>query len=241
MDKYVSELELNQKAVAPRVTEEALLANIVDERYFSAHEGVVGERFVHGAGESDAGEGAIPEALKLTTYCVLTLKNGFTVTGMSACASPENYDPSIGQRVARGDAIRQVWPLMGYELRSQLAGFTNCVVPDEQIARLVHEANRVFCEYLGDTSQPIWDEAPDWQKASAIDGVRFHRNHPDADDSASHENWMKAKLADGWQYGPTKLPDQKQHPCMVPFNELPADQQFKDRLFRTLVHAALRG
>ena len=61
------------------------------------------------------------EALKLLTFCVLVLRNGFTVTGQSACASPENFNAEIGRRIAREDAVRQVWPLMGYELRSSLA------------------------------------------------------------------------------------------------------------------------
>jgi len=59
--------------------------------------------------------------LHLLTFCVLVLKNGFTVTGESACASPENFDAEIGQRIARENAVQKIWPLMGYELRSKLA------------------------------------------------------------------------------------------------------------------------
>lgn len=105
------------------------------------------------------------------------------------------------------------------------------------VARICHEVNRIWCEFNGDTSQPVWDDAPDWQKTSAILGVGFHIANPDAGDSASHDSWMAQKAADGWKYGPVKNPDIKEHPCMVPFEELPADQQFKDRLFRTIVHA----
>jgi hypothetical protein len=107
------------------------------------------------------------------------------------------------------------------------------------IARIAHEVNRAWCEYTGDTSQPKWDEAPAWQAESAVAGVMFHVANPDAGDDASHESWRQQKAADGWVYGPVKDPDNKTHPCMVPFSELPADQQFKDRLFRTVVHAAL--
>lgn len=66
------------------------------------------------------GAPVMPE-LKLLTFCVLVLKNGFTVTGESACASPENFDAEIGRKIARQNAVQKVWPLMGYELRSKLA------------------------------------------------------------------------------------------------------------------------
>ncbi len=59
--------------------------------------------------------------LGLLTFCVLVLRNGFTVTGESACASPENFDAEIGRRIARENAVQKIWPLMGYELRSKLA------------------------------------------------------------------------------------------------------------------------
>jgi hypothetical protein len=60
-------------------------------------------------------------ALGLLTFCVLILRNGFTVTGESACASPENFDAELGRKIARQNAVAKVWPLMGYELRSKLA------------------------------------------------------------------------------------------------------------------------
>ena len=62
------------------------------------------------------------QALSLLTICVLVLKNGFTVTGESACASPENFNADIGARLAREDAIKKVWALEGYVLRNKLAG-----------------------------------------------------------------------------------------------------------------------
>lgn len=112
-----------------------------------------------------------------------------------------------------------------------------------RIAMIAHEANRAFCQFIGDDSQPTWAEAPDWQKKSAIDGVRFHNSNPDAGDSASHDAWSQHKLAEGWVYGPIKDPEASPptHPCLVTFEELPPEQQFKDRLFRTIVHAALEG
>lgn len=60
-------------------------------------------------------------ALRLLTFCVLVLRNGFTVTGESACASPENFNADIGRRIARENAINKIWPLMGYALKERLA------------------------------------------------------------------------------------------------------------------------
>lgn len=107
----------------------------------------------------------------------------------------------------------------------------------EATARVAHEANRAWCVANGDMSQPVWDDAPDWQRESAINGVQFHLNNPDAGNSASHDNWMAEKEADGWIYGPIKDPEAKLHPCMVPFEQLPPEQQIKDALFRAIVRA----
>lgn len=106
------------------------------------------------------------------------------------------------------------------------------------IARVTHELNRAFCRALGDLSQPVWEEAPEWQRSSAIAGVFFHIENPDAGDDASHNSWMEQKRADGWIYGKVKDPEASPptHPCMVAFEELPPEQQLKDKLFRTTVH-----
>ncbi len=107
------------------------------------------------------------------------------------------------------------------------------------IAKVAHEVNRAWCEFTGDTSQPAWDAAPEWQRESAIAGVKFHLANPEAGDAASHDAWMADKVAAGWVYGPYKRPDADPptHPCIVPFEHLPREQQFKDRLFRTIVHS----
>lgn len=101
---------------APRVTPTDVEANIASEHYFTAAEGVYGAELCQGKQPS---MGKRP--LMLLTFCVLVLRNGFTVTGESACASPENFDAEIGRRVARENAVQKIWPLMGYELRSRLA------------------------------------------------------------------------------------------------------------------------
>lgn len=66
----------------------------------------------------------VPDAaqpLGLLTFCVLVLRNGYTVTGESACASPDNFDAELGRNIARANAVQKLWPLMGYELRTKLA------------------------------------------------------------------------------------------------------------------------
>jgi RyR domain len=111
---------------------------------------------------------------------------------------------------------------------------------DLSIARIAHEANRAWCAFNGDTSQRSWDDAPDWQRSSAINGVAFHRANPDAGASASHDSWMAEKVSTGWVYGEVKNPAAvpPTHPCLVAFEALPREQQFKDALFRTICHAA---
>ena len=117
----VTEEELASAAIAPRVTAKAVEEAIAFEHYFTAYEGVLGERFVRGAGESDKGEGKIPKTLQLMTFCVLTLQNGYTVVGQSACAAMENFNADLRKRLAREHAMNQIWPLLGFNLRTRLA------------------------------------------------------------------------------------------------------------------------
>ena len=103
------------------------------------------------------------------------------------------------------------------------------------IAMLCHEVNRAYCAAMGDNSRLPWDEAPQWQRDSAMLGVKLHTEHPDAGPQASHESWMAQKLAGGWKYGPVKDPAKKEHPCLVPFDQLPREQQAKDFIFCAIV------
>ncbi|QEL64777.1 hypothetical protein OTERR_13010 [Oryzomicrobium terrae] len=105
------------------------------------------------------------------------------------------------------------------------------------IAAIAHTINAAYCASLGDASQPTWDDAPEWQKNSALAGVDMHIANPDATPEQSHESWLAQKLADGWQYGPEKDPEKKLHPCCVPYADLPVEQKTKDYLFRATVHA----
>jgi hypothetical protein len=107
----------------------------------------------------------------------------------------------------------------------------------EDIAKIVHAANRAVCEIGRDFSQKSWDEAEDWQRQAAIDGVNFHLDNPSLPDSASHEAWCKQKYADGWTYGKVKDPNCKKHPDLVPFNQLSELSKAKDAVFAGIVNA----
>jgi hypothetical protein len=118
------EQEIQAKGLtAPRVTPADIEANIVSEHYFTAYDG----RYGAISNGSYVGR-EVPEAndddlvsLELLTFCVLVLRNGFTVTGESACASPENFDAEVGRKIARTNAVNKIWPLMGYALKEKLA------------------------------------------------------------------------------------------------------------------------
>lgn len=107
------------------------------------------------------------------------------------------------------------------------------------IAKVCHAANRAYCESIGDFSQVSWDVAPDWQRESAVQGVKLHMDNPDAGPEASHISWMEQKKKDGWKYGEVKDADKKEHPCMKSWKALPPSQQRKDVLFMNIVHALL--
>ena len=113
----------------------------------------------------------------------------------------------------------------------------NKIMLIEKIAQVAHEVNKAYCEAIGDKSQTSWEDAPAWQKESAVLGVMFHVEHPDAGPEASHNSWMKQKLENGWRLGHVKDENEKTHPCILPFEDLPKEQQAKDHLFRQVVHS----
>jgi hypothetical protein len=99
----------------------------------------------------------------------------------------------------------------------------------EACARAAHEVNRAYCAATGDTTQPSWEDAPEWQKSSARNGVKgaLAGNTPEQ----SHEAWLEEKKAAGWQFGLTKDPAKREHPCFIPYADLPKEQRAKDILF----------
>jgi len=99
----------------------------------------------------------------------------------------------------------------------------------EAAARAAHEVNRAYCIALGDMSHLDWDNAPEWQKTSARNGVEgvLRGNDPER----SHASWFREKILTGWKYGPVKDPEKKEHPCMVLYQELPDAQKKKDSIY----------
>ena len=106
-------------------------------------------------------------------------------------------------------------------------------------ARAAHEANRAYCLAIYDDSQPAWDDAPEWQKSSARNGVMGALRG--ATPEQSHESWLREKYETGWKYGPVKDPEKREHPCFVPYDELPPAQRATDAIFTTVVCAVGRA
>jgi hypothetical protein len=118
MDDQTIEQEIQAKGLtAPRITPADIESTIDSEHYFTALDGVDG--YYRSGPDAQTVKNAA--ALGLLTICVLVLRSGFTVTGESACASPENFDAEIGRKIARQNAVQKIWPLEGYRLRCQLA------------------------------------------------------------------------------------------------------------------------
>ena len=116
-DDDAIEQEIKSKGLtAPRVTPNDIETNIASEHFFTAANGNEHE-LAHSIGNESGGS---YECLRLLTFCVLDHKKGFTVTGESACASPENFDADLGRKIARENAKQKLWPLMGYALKQQL-------------------------------------------------------------------------------------------------------------------------
>lgn len=110
---------------------------------------------------------------------------------------------------------------------------------DQQIARVCHEANRALQYINGDLEiSPSWNDAPRWMQESAMHGVANARMGCTPEES--HENWMAERLAAGWTYGPVKDTQRMEHPCLVPYDELPPGERVKDSLFTSIVHALVR-
>ena len=102
-------------------------------------------------------------------------------------------------------------------------------------AAAAHDANRHYCNTLGDTSIDHWESAPEWQRESALKGVEgaLRGNTPEQ----SHESWLEEKRRTGWKYGPVKDPEKKEHPCFRPYSELPEEQKRKDAIYLNVVRA----
>jgi hypothetical protein len=197
-------------------------------------------------------------------FCGIKMDNGFVAVGKPAtCIAPANWREEIGHQVSYDNSFEELWKLEAYRLMSEslmVPGYATELTDDDllkmiksqdaqpiiipksrrsrpaDIARIAHEVNRAYCLATGDNSQSAWEDAPDWQRDSAINGVNFHLTG-DHNPAASHESWMAQKIAEGWTYGPVKDADKKEHPCMMPYDQLPTEQRVKDYLFLAVVHA----
>ena len=123
-DREIEKEIQNKGLIAPRITPADIDENIISEFYFTGADGVAGHFSLRNTKDAsvalEVAANNVPSTLHLLTFCVLVLKNGFTVTGESACASPENFNADIGRKIARENAVNKIWPLMGYELKSKL-------------------------------------------------------------------------------------------------------------------------
>lgn len=105
----------------------------------------------------------------------------------------------------------------------------------KHLAKIYHENIRMLQEINSEKVSPPWEDTPDWMIEGTFDSINFHLANPAASASASHENWMGEKIRTGWRFGPVKDPDKKTHPLLIPFSELPAEQQMKDILGKALI------
>lgn len=107
----------------------------------------------------------------------------------------------------------------------------------EDIARVCHAANLEYCRAIDDQPQKAWEETSEHVRHSAVDGIRFVLENPGIGIGDLHANWLSFKYSDGWTYGPVRDAKAKTHPCVLPFAELPREQQAKDHLFLAIVRA----
>lgn len=169
MNDQTIENEIRAKGkTAPRITPADIEANIACEHYFTASQAI------------SLTAGITPPApLDLLTFCVLVLRNGFTVTGESACASPENFDAEIGRKVARANAVQKIWPLLGYQLRSMLARKEEATAVRSQYSGLAPHQQRVVDEKAElDAKRDrlrVFIAAPDFEAVPADERSRLVR------------------------------------------------------------------
>ena len=109
----------------------------------------------------------------------------------------------------------------------------------EQVAEVCHEVNRAYCGSMGDGSQVAWGDSPEWQRESAVNGVKAHISGGGLTPQQSHESWLAEKVENGWVYGPKKDATAKTHPCCVAYEYLPREQRAKDYIFGAIVAALL--
>jgi hypothetical protein len=118
MSLQQTEAECAANAVAPRVSLKDIEAAIATRYDTTGDALAIGARNISGHIGTE-----FSRQLQILSVCLLVMRNGFTIIGKSAPASPENFNSELGRKLAYEDAIRQLWPLMGFALRNKLAGF----------------------------------------------------------------------------------------------------------------------
>lgn len=187
-DSAIEQEILHKGLTAPRITPADIEGNIASEWFFTAAEAVrVG--------------GTQPHPLELLTFCVLVLHNGFTVTGESACASPENFDAEIGRKIARANAVQKVWPLMGYALRTDLwiaAGLAASLPPAPEGMQAYSGTKQLFAKPMtrGEyNAYRRWASPPD--EAQSVDGYLVEYvdgGKPNDERHAGYISWSPADV-----------------------------------------------
>ena len=114
------------------------------------------------------------------------------------------------------------------------------MITAEQTAQLCHEANAAYCRARGDYSHADWADTPQNIQESAIKSVLFHWYNPDKTPRESHEEWMRHKREEGWQYGQQKDTGQRKHPCFMPYDNLPVEEKAKDHIFKAISNTAAK-
>ncbi len=109
----------------------------------------------------------------------------------------------------------------------------------DDIAKICHETNRAYREVIGETTQPHWENAPDWLREATIEGVIFLLENPGASAERTHENWLRRKEKEGWKYGIVSNAEKKEHPSILPYSMLTESERRKDALFVAVVHACV--
>lgn len=191
-----------------------------------------------------AGEAADPETGYSHLWhaaCCITFLLSFEMRG-----SGTDDRPSAPQKIEqKADIIGSrvdVVILDELNVQTEEPDFVDPAIYIDEIAKIAHETNRAYCGTIEDGDrQPMWEDAPDWQKESAHIGVWNVLQNPTMTPEQSHEGWLKVKKGEGWKYGKVKDPEKKTHPCMMPYEYLPEEQKIKDVLFTSTVRGQLEA
>lgn len=219
---------------APRVTKSDIEAQIAKIQYINA-----------GAASRAAGSPDSKE-LNVLTICFLTTQSGFTVSGESACVSPENFDEELGKKYAYEAAFNKLWQLFGFNLKQKI--YEEGRKPGEDMtetfievaARTAHAVNNEIRRFKDPNEVVVpWDAASDAQRESTKAGITALMRNPHLTAEQQHELWFDHMKAQGWSYGPVKDEATKTHPCMVKYSQLDAGDRLKDATFQAVVRGVL--